>query len=321
MRLQNKNVLVTGGCGLVGSHIAEKCLKEGARVRIIDNLSTGDINNITTFINEIEFIRGDIRDTNSVKRSLSNIDIVFHEAAHLNPAKAISQPMYDFDVNLKGTLNLLISSLGNNVSKFIMASTYVHGRIGGEKISEDFSTLFYKNTLLTPYSAAKVSAEAYLKVFNDEMNLPTVRLRYTNVYGPKQRSKSESGVIALFCKWALNDHNLVIYGDGNQKRDFVYVDDVVEANILASISEKANGEVFNIGFGEETSIINIANKVKEKINPKVEIVFDKKRAADFLRANIDISKAKKELKYCPKFDFETGFNNYVLWCKQNKESL
>ena len=321
MRLQNKNVLVTGGCGLVGSHISEKCLKEGAKVRIIDNLSTGDISNITTFINEVEFIKGDIRDIDIVNKSLENIDIVFHEAAHLNPAKAISQPMYDFDVNLKGTLNLLISSIDNEVSKFIMASTYVHGRFGGVKISEDFSTLFYKNTLLTPYSAAKVSSEAYLKVFNDEMNLPTVRLRYTNVYGPKQRSKSESGVIALFCKWALNDHKLVIYGDGNQKRDFVYVDDVVEANILASISEKANGEVFNIGFGEETSIIHIANKVKEKINPKVEIVFDKNRPADFMRANIDISRSKMLLGYSPKICFETGFERYRDWCFDNIHTL
>ena len=321
MRLKNKRVLVTGGCGLVGSHIAEKCLFEGANVKIIDNLITGDIKNISQFQSSIEFINGDIRNKDLVERITKDIDIIFHQAAHLNPAKAVIDPFYDFDVNMKGTLNLLFSGIKNNVEKFIMASTYVHGRASTSKISEDFSTLFHKNSLLTPYSAAKVSAEAYLKVANDEMGLPTVRLRYTNVYGPRQRSKSESGVIALYFKWALTNQDLILYDKGIQKRDFVYISDVVEANILAAINNKANGGVFNIGSGAEISIIDIANKIKKEVNDKINIKYANSRAADFLRANIDISRAKEELNYLPQIEFNLGFQNYHEWCLNNILSL
>lgn len=318
MELKDKLILVTGGAGFIGSHIADRLLNIGANVRILDNLLTGDLSNID--LDRVEFIQGDIRDDNAVKKALQGVDIVFHEAAQINPAKAVEDPAFDFDINVRGTLNMLLKAKDAGVKKFIMASTNVYGDADVEVMTEDYSTLYAERSLLSPYAAAKVSAEAYLKVFNDEIELPTVRLRYTNVYGPRQLIKSESGAVAIFSIAALNRQTIRIFGDGNQTRDFVYVSDVVDANINAAASEKANGRVFNVGTGIETSINQLAREIIAVTDDSIKVEHVAQRAADFRRVKADLTLAREILNFNPQIKLDEGLKRYITWLRQKRMS-
>ncbi len=312
MEIRGKFALVTGGAGFIGSHIVDRLASEGARVRILDNLSTGSINNAPKS-NNVEFQLGDVRKRSDVRLAVKDIDIVFHEAAQINPAKAVEDPFFDFKVNSMGTLNVLLESINAGVEKLVMASTNTYGDAGSEEMSEQFSTLFEKRSLLSPYAAAKVSAEAYLKVANDELGFPTVRLRYFNVYGQRQLTKSESGAVAIFATQALLGKPITIFGDGSHTRDFVYISDVVEANILASIKEQANGEALNVGTGKETSIIELARLIVKLAGNDVPIVYGPARAADFRRAKADLRRARQIIGYFPKVALEDGLRTYIEW--------
>jgi UDP-glucose 4-epimerase len=319
MQVKGKSVLVTGGAGFIGSHIVDRLLLEGAYVKILDDLSNGDITNIPN-TKKVEFQKGDIRNDNDVKRALEGIDLVFHEAAQINPARAVKDPVYDFEVNARGTLNLLLASVKNGVKKFIMASTNTYGDASTGLMSEKFSTLSEPRSLLSPYAAAKVSAEAYLKTINDEFGMPTVRLRYFNVYGPRQTTKSESGVIAIFTEQILAKKPIAIFGDGTHTRDFIHVDDVVEANILAALKEQINGEVFNVGTGIETSIIELAKLIIKITGTNVPIIHAPPRAADFRRAKADLEKTGKFLGFQPKINLQDGLVDYIHWFRTNKKN-
>lgn len=315
MEIKGKNVLVTGGAGFIGSHLVDKLLSMGAYVRVIDNLTTGSLLNVDT--KRVEFIRGDVRSEGDVSEALKGIDIVFHEAAQINPAKAVEEPMFDFDVNARGTLNVLLHSLKAGVKKILMASTNVYGDAKTEYMKEEFSTLSISRSLLSPYAASKVSAEAYLKVANDELGLPTVRLRYFNVYGYRQLVKSESGVIAIFTLNALAGKPLKIFGDGSHTRDFVYVDDVVQANILAAQNETANGSVLNVGTGVETSVNEVAETIRNIVGKDVPIQHVEDRAADFKRAKACLDQSRSILGYSSTVSLQEGLENYIDWCRKN----
>lgn len=312
MEIRGKFALVTGGAGFIGSHIVDRLVSEGARVRILDNLSTGSIKNAPES-NNVEFQLGDVRKRSDVQLAVKDIDIVFHEAAQINPAKAVEDPFFDFEVNSMGTLNVLLESINAGVEKLVMASTNTYGDANSEEMSEHFSTLFEKRSLLSPYAAAKVSAEAYLKVANDELGFPTVRLRYFNVYGPRQLTNSESGAVAIFATQALLGKPITIFGDGSHTRDFVYVSDVVEANILASIKKQANGEALNVGTGRETSIIELARLIVKLVGNDVPIVHGPARAADFRRAKADLRRARQIIGYSPNVALEGGLRTYIEW--------
>lgn len=316
MEIKGKFALVTGGAGFIGSHIVDRLLTEGARVRILDNLSTGNKANIQRSP-DVEFHKGDVRNRSTVKNSVKDIDVVFHEAGQINPARAVEDPLFDFEVNALGTLNILLESIDSGVKKFIMASTNTYGDANTETMSESFSTLFERRSLLSPYAAAKVCAEAYLKTCNDEMGLSTVRLRYFNVYGPRQLTKSESGVVAIFAINALKNKPLTIFGDGKQTRDFVYVADVAEANILAAKNEKANGDVFNVGTGKETSIMELAEIVKKITHSNVPLVRSTSRAADFRRAKADLRRSTEILSFHPRTELRSGLENYINWLREH----
>lgn len=319
MQIKGKFILVTGGAGFIGSHITDRLLLEGARVRILDDLSNGDMTNIPDS-DQVELQKGDIRNESHVKKALEGIDLVFHEAAQINPARAVKDPVYDFEVNARGTLNLLLASVRKGVRKFIMASTNTYGDANTRVMSEKFSTLSEPRSLLSPYAAAKVSAEAYLKTINDEFGMPTVRLRYFNVYGPRQTTRSESGVIAIFVEQILSKKPITIFGDGTHTRDFVNVSDVVEANMLAALKERANGEVFNVGTGIETSVVKLAKLLIRIIGTKVPIKYAPSRAADFGRAKADLEKTNQVLGFHPKTDLKDGLVDYVHWFRTNKKN-
>lgn len=319
MKIKGAKVLVTGGAGFIGSTIADRLISEGARVRILDNLLTGDISNVN---HAAEFIKADVRDPEAVRKALFGIEIVFHEAAQINPAKAVEDPLFDFDINAKGTLNVLLLAKAAGVKKFLMASTNVYGDAEMDAMPEDFATLATSRSLLSPYAASKVCAEAYLKVAHDELKLPTVRLRYFNVFGPRQLVKSESGVIALFSLAALAGKPMCIFGDGMQTRDFVYVDDVVEANIRAAAIDAAGGCVFNVGTGIETSVNEVAEKINDITGADVPIMYKEPRAADFRRAKADLSFSRRVLGYKATVNFDSGMRRYIAWQKEqctNKE--
>lgn len=321
MDIKGRRVLVTGGAGFVGSHLAERLIREGAHVRVLDNFSTGDRRNLSEIIRGIELVEGDIRDREVVRKVVEGVELIFHEAAQINPAKAVQDPMFDFEVNVWGTMNVLLEAHKRGVKKFVMASTNVYGNANVSEMSECFPTLFESNSLLSPYAAAKVSAEAYLKVANDELKLPTVRLRYTNVFGPRQLSKSESGVIAIFMKAALKGKAMQIFGDGTHSRDFVFVSDVVEANILSALHDEANGNVFNVGTGIETSINELAELINVMTGANVPVVHVEDRAADFVRVKADLTRVGKIIEYTPKVTFREGMQKYIEWCQNNIDRL
>ena len=315
-KIRGSLVLVTGGAGFIGSHLADQLVREGARVRILDNLSTGVLSNVD--LDRVDFVEADITDDESVRKALEEVDIVFHQAAQINPAKAVTDPLFDFRVNAEGTLKLILHCIRAKVKKLVMACTNVYGNAEVPEMSEDLPTLTVSGSLLSPYAASKVSAEAYLKVANDELGLPTVRLRYFNVFGPRQVTKSESGVIAIFAQEALAGNPLYVYGDGEQTRDFVYIDDVVEANMLAAKIDEANGRVFNVGTGVETSINDLAVKIRSIANADVQIIRKDHRAADFRRAKADMTTSRRVLGFEPKIGIDEGLKRYLQWYRSSR---
>lgn len=319
MNLDECNILITGGAGFIGSHLAENLVKRANKILILDDLSTGFMKNINHLLsshnNKVVFIKGDVRSFEKCLEVTKGIDVVFHLGAQINPARAVEDPFYDLEVNARGTLNLLEASRKRNVKKFIFASTNVYGNPKYLPIDEN-----HPIGLLSPYAASKLSGEAYCLVYNSTYNLKTVRLRFTNVYGPKQRStKSESGVITIFIERTLKGEAPIIFGDGNQTRDFVYVDDVINAILLAGEKDGTEGEVFNIGSGVETKIKDLA-KLILKLTGKYNLtpIYGPPRKADFRRCAVDVSKAKKLLGFKPRVDLVEGLMNTIKWWLSNE---
>jgi nucleoside-diphosphate-sugar epimerase len=320
MRLDQKNVLVTGGAGFVGSHLAEYLHEKGCNLTILDNLSDGFMENISGLLKagKVTFIKEDVRDPNVCIAACKGKDVVFHEAAQINPVLAVEKPFLDFEINAMGTLNMLEAARKNDVGKFVFASTNVYADPKYLPIDEE-----HPINLLSPYAASKLSGEAYCMVYNNTYGLKTVRLRYTNIYGPRQRTtKNESGVITIFIQKILRNEVPTIFGDGNQTRDFIYVSDIVRANILGAESDNSAGEVFNIGYGQETSVNALAKSILKIIgNTSMKIKYAPQRAADFRRCVADISKAKRILGFSPKVELEDGLSQTIRWWKRIMGSM
>ena len=315
MKLEGCKALVTGGAGFLGSHLAEALLKRRCEVTILDNLSTGFMENISHLLNsnnEVCFIQGDIRDFKVCLKAVEGIDVIFHEAAQINPVLAVEDPFFDFEVNARGTLNLLEAARINHVQKFNFASTNVYGDPKYLPIDEN-----HPMDLLSPYAASKLSGEAYCMVYNRTFGIGTVRLRYTNLYGPRQRStKSESGVVTIFIECVMNGKQPIIFGDGEKTRDFVYVSDVVKANILAAESEVCGGEVFNIGSEKETSINALAELLLRVCGNKgLTPIHGPPRKADFQRCRVDTTKARNFFGFRPEVQLEEGLKKTIDWAR------
>ena len=314
--IANKKILITGGAGFVGSHIAEQ-LYEKNEIILFDNFLSGFRENVTHLLKNknVKLVEGDIRDKIAVKKVMEGADIVFHEAAQINPAKAVSDPYFDFNINVDGGFNVLDAARQADVKKFLFASTNVYFNPKYVPIDEK-----HPIQLVSPYAAAKFAVEAYCMCFFEAYGLNTVRLRYTNIYGEGQRSeKSESGVIPIFIKKILSNENPIIFGDGKQTRDFVNISDIVNANLLAAESKKTGGEVYNIGYGKEISVLDLAKLLIKLSGKKLEPVFGPVRTADFKRCVPDTSKAFNAFGYKPKVELEDGLKKTVEWWKNNPE--
>jgi UDP-glucose 4-epimerase len=304
-----KKVLVTGGAGFIGSHLVDRLVREGYPVRVIDNLSSGKIENIQHHIdtNKVEFIKGDIRDATLVNKSVDGVDFVLHLAAIISVPFSMENPDLTFDVNTQGTHNLLLAAAEKSVEKFVfISSCAVYGDPEVNPVTEEIKT-----NPISPYAESKLIGERYCLSFNQSNQLKTVVLRFFNVYGPRQSMNAYSGVITIFINKVKQKEPLTIYGDGSQTRDFVNVRDIVDGILASMKTNKTDGEVFNIGSGKPTSINDLAKAVLELGNVDLEIKYEKYRTGDIKHSFADITKARKLLGYEPKVSLRDGLRELI----------
>ncbi|MBD3379109.1 MAG: NAD-dependent epimerase/dehydratase family protein [Candidatus Omnitrophica bacterium] len=302
--------LVTGGAGFIGSNIAEGLVRRGEEVRVLDDLSTGKEENMASFRDGIEFVKGDIRDRKDTEKALEGVDYVIHQAALRSVPKSMDAPSATNDVNVNGTLNVLLRSKEAGIRRLVYASSSsVYGDCTEFPEKESFAP-----DPISPYAVSKLSAEYYCRMFAKAGWLETVSLRYFNVFGPRQNPESRySAVIPAFVDMLLKDRPCTIDGDGQQARDFTYVSNVVDANLAACIAPGAEGEVFNVACGEEYSVIDVAEGIKSILGKDIENEHGPRRAGDVMRTNADISKMKGILKVEPRVKFHEGLRKTVEW--------
>jgi len=309
--------LVTGGAGFIGSHIVERLLKEGNFVRVLDNFSSGKEENLSFALKkgaipDFELIKGDIRDKDTCNRACRGIDYVLHQAALRSVPKSMNAP-HDYNaVNIDGTLNMLEAARENKIKRFVFASSSsVYGDIDKFPEKEDFLP-----EPISPYALSKLTGEYYCRIFSRHFGLETACLRYFNVFGPRQALDDEYAVvIPKFIHCILHDEQPPVFGTGKQSRDFTYIDNVVEANILAATKGLYRGtllhEVFNVANGKDNSVLELVNLLNKIIGKNIKPVFLPVRSGDVFRTNADISKIKRILGYSPKVNFEEGLRKTV----------
>ena len=309
--------LVTGGAGFIGSHISEELVKRDHEVRILDNYLTGKKENIASLLDKIEFIEGDIKDFETCQHALEGVDFVLHQAALPSVPRSIKDPLTTNENNIRGTLNVLLASREAKVKKVVIASSSsVYGddthlpKIEGRQ-----------GNPLSPYALSKLVGEHYCRIFSQIYGLPTVFLRYFNIFGPRQDPFSQyAAVIPNFITKMLKGEKPIIFGDGEQSRDFTFVSNVVEANILASKAQDVSGEAFNIACGERTTVNSLVNTINEVLNKNIDPVHDEPRPGDVKNSYAEISKARKMLKYEPLVPFNEGLKKTINWYQErNKE--
>lgn len=290
--MKYKKALVTGGAGFIGSHIAKKLVKMGIKVVVIDNLSMGNMKNVPP---EADFVKGDILDKELVKKLLSGVDIVFHEAAVVSIRISTKEFYNDANNNLMGTLSVLEACRGSSVKKIVYASSMA---VYGDSTAPSLLNEDYIKSPISPYGISKLAGEMYCLNIGKLLNIDVVALRYFNTYGPAQAFTPYVGVITIFINRLLSGKSPVIFGDGEQRRDFVHVDDIVQANIKAMESD-VRGESFNVGTGIDTSVNEIAALLCKRINPGIKPVYDAPQPGELRNSIADISKAKSILKFSP----------------------
>ncbi len=302
--------LVTGGAGFIGSNLVEELLQQGEKVRVLDNFSTGRRDNLKPFINDIEIIEGDIRSLSTVYRAVDGIDYVLHEAALPSVQRSVEDPITTNEVNVTGTLNMLIASRDRNVKRIVFASSSsVYGNNNILPKREDM-----KPDPLSPYAAAKLTGEKYCKVFSNVYGLSTVVLRYFNVFGPRQDPSSQySAVIPKFIYLMRNHSVPTIFGDGEQSRDFTYIKNVVKANLLACKNVVLIHEVFNCACQEQISVNQLVHFLNEILNTNITPNYEKPRSGEVKHSLADISKARSLLGFNSEINFKEGLKKTVDW--------
>lgn len=307
--------LVTGGAGFIGSHIVEALVTKGKRVRVIDNLSTGKRENLQHLMNEIEFIEGDLRDQEASARAVKGVDFVMHQAAIPSVPRSIKEPKNTTENNLNATLHLLLAARDAGVKRVVYASSSsVYGDSPALPKSEDFSP-----APLSPYAASKLAGEYYCRVFSQVYGLETVSLRYFNVFGPRQDPLSlYAAVIPIFISAALTKKPLVVYGDGEQTRDFSFVANVVQANLLACEAEDIAGETLNIGGGTQTSLNQLIKELQAIVNTDLDVEYADPRPGDVKHSLASVEKAKKLMGYGCAVPFGEGLRRTVEWFASTK---
>jgi nucleoside-diphosphate-sugar epimerase len=303
-------VIVTGGAGFIGSHLAEGLVKQGHTVCVIDNLCTGSQQNLSSIIGDIEFVRADIRDKEAISYAFEGADTIFHQAALRSVPASLENPAIYNDVNINGTYNVLEAARHCGARRVIFASS--------SSVYGDSTELPQKEenlgTRLSPYAITKAAGEDYCRFFWKTYGLETVSLRYFNVFGPRQDPKSQyAAVIPLFITALLNDRQPTIFGDGKQTRDFTYITNVVNANILAMASETAVGEVINVANGEGVSVNELFEKIRSFLNKDIKPLYAPERKGDVKHTKADVTKQKKLLGLNDTTNFDRGLEQTTEW--------
>ena len=317
MNHQITRALVTGGAGFIGSHIVEALVADGCQVAVLDNLYTGNEINLASVMDEITFIKGDIRDRQILEKAAEDCSVIFHLAAVVSVPQTIDNPVESALTNDLGTLYVLEMARKKNIKRVVFSSSCaVYG---------DDPQLPKKETMRlkpsSPYAVQKMTAEQYMRLGYELYGLEAVSLRYFNVYGPRQDPSSPySGVISIFMKMAVERKSPVIYGDGNQSRDFIYVTDVVKANLLAAASDQARGKIVNIGTGNNVSINQLWDMICSLNGLTIKPKYQPSRPGDIYTSVANVEYAKLFLGFEHDYPFEKGLEYTYEWYKQRKRT-
>jgi len=307
-----KIYLVTGGAGFIGSNITDRLVKEGFKVVVLDNLCEGKLENIAPVKDKITFIKGDIREEKDLDHALKGVDFVLHQAALRSVPKSLDRPLEYNDVNVGGTLKLLMKAKEHGVKKLVFASSSsVYGDRDNfpEKESDSVNPI-------SPYASTKLMGEYYCRLFSNSFGLDTVSLRYFNVFGPRQSLDNQYAVvIPKFITSILRNESPPVHGDGMQERDFTFVDNVVEANIKAANTKGISGEIFNVACGSSNSILGIISAVNKILSKEIKPVFEPTRKGDVKKTLADITKLKTKLGIKDFIQFEEGLKKTIEWFK------
>lgn len=305
------NYLVTGGAGFIGSNIVEELIRRGERVRVLDNFATGKRENLAPFLEKIDMIEGDIRDEDACRCAVDSIDYVLHQAAMASVPRSLAEPVDTSDVNIMGTIKLLTAAAKAGVRRFVYAAS--SSAYGDQPLPVKNELLLPKP--LSPYAASKLAGEYFCHAYSCSMGLETVGLRYFNVFGPRQDPNSQySAVIPLFIMAIIEGRRPTIYGDGLQTRDFTFVANNVQANILAATTEKSvSGRIINIACGTSFSLLDLLQSVNQALDKNIEPIFEPARKGDVKHSLADTSLAREMFGYEVKVDFDEGIRRTVEW--------
>ncbi len=305
--------LVTGGAGFIGSHIATRLVSEGHQVRVLDNLCAGSIDNLAHLGNSVEFHEGDVRDPSAVAQAINGCEVVFHQAALASVPLSIEKPLETHSVCVTGTVNVLDAARKSGVRRVVYAgSSSAYGDSPEMPKRES-----HNPSVLSPYAAAKLAGEYYCQAFAASYDLEVVRLRYFNVFGPRQDPQSPySAVIPLFASALVEGRTPRIYGTGEQSRDFVFVENVVDANLLASQVPGVSGQVFNVACGETISVLELLKLICDELEVPCQPEFMPARVGDVLHSWADISETQRGLGYKVRVSLHEGLKKTLAYYKQ-----
>ncbi len=311
-------VLVTGGAGFIGSNLADELISQGAKVRIIDNFLTGYQENLDEIKGDFDFYKADINDSAELKKALKDVEVVFHQAALPSVPRSVVNPLETHNACVNGTFNVLANAKEAGVRRVIYAAS--SSAYGDQELSPKIETM--RPEPLSPYAVAKLVGEYYAQVFYRAYGLETICLRYFNVFGPRQDPTSQySGVISRFVDSLSKGESPIIFGDGEQTRDFTFVANVVNANIKASQTSKGIGEVINTANGEAISLNNLLSVLKGLLERQdVEAIYEAPRNGDIIDSLADNSKAKECFGYEKLIGLEDGLSKTIDWWKQSRFS-
>jgi UDP-glucose 4-epimerase len=305
-----EKALVTGGGGFIGSSLVERLVNDGYAVRVLDNFATGHRHNLAGLLDEIELVEGDIQSYERVHNAVRGCDIVFHQAALPSVPRSVQDPLTSNAANVTGTLNVLLASRDEGVRRVVYASSSsTYGANPELPKREQMAAV-----PISPYAVAKLAAEGYCRAFHHIYGLETVALRYFNVFGPRQDPLSQyAAVIPNFILAFLSDRQPLVHGDGEQSRDFSYIDNTVEANLLAGSAEGVAGETFNVACGERISLNDVLAQLRALTGKSIEAVHQEARPGDVRHSLADISLAQDRLGYEPRIDFNEGLRLTLEW--------
>lgn len=309
-------VLVTGGAGFIGSNLTEELIKQGAKVNVLDSLVTGFRENLEEIKGDFDFIEGDINNDEKLKKSLEGVEIVYHQAALPSVPRSVENPVETHQACVNGTFNLLLKSKESNVRRVVYAAS--SSAYGNQKTLPKVETMLPMP--LSPYAGAKLMGEYYCQIFSQVYDLETICLRYFNVFGPRQNPASQySGVISRFIDSLMSGNKPIIYGDGEQSRDFTFIANVVDANIKAAATSKGVGEVINVANGERITLnelLGVLKKITGKMQTEPEYLPE--RTGDVKHSQADNTKAKDCLGYEKLFDLESGLLETINWWNSSR---